>query len=213
MDCLYCAPLALSFSLFFILSHLSKLQMLCSLLIDKLRRIKKKFKEFLLWLRGLRTWLVSMRMQVQSLALLSESQSSIAASWGVGRRCGWDLALLWLLPRPAAAALIPPLAWGTAICCRCDSKKEKKKIKSLSKNQIKLGSVRLKWLGMLHWWEWGETERKGRSKARKLFDWPSLKLLFYVASMGLTGFLWWVVLGFWLLSLEAWTDSGFGWLA
>ena len=32
-------------------------------------------------------------------------------SCGVGSRCGSDLALLWLWSRPAAAALIPPLAW------------------------------------------------------------------------------------------------------
>ena len=32
-------------------------------------------------------------------------------SCGVGPRCGLDLALLWLWCRPAAAALIQPLAW------------------------------------------------------------------------------------------------------
>ena len=32
-------------------------------------------------------------------------------SCGVGRRCGTDLALLWLWCRPAAVALIQPLAW------------------------------------------------------------------------------------------------------
>ena len=32
-------------------------------------------------------------------------------SCGVGRRCGLDLALLWLWHRPAAVALIRPLAW------------------------------------------------------------------------------------------------------
>ena len=32
-------------------------------------------------------------------------------SRGTGRRCGWDLALLWLRGGPAAAALIGPLAW------------------------------------------------------------------------------------------------------
>ena len=42
-------------------------------------------------------------------------------SSGVGRRHGLDLALLWLWRRPAAAALIRPLAWeppyakGTAL--------------------------------------------------------------------------------------------------
>ena len=37
--------------------------------------------------------------------------SSIAVSCGVGRRHSWDLALLWLWRRPAAAAPITPLAW------------------------------------------------------------------------------------------------------
>ena len=32
-------------------------------------------------------------------------------SCGVGRRCGSDPVLLWLWRRPAAAALIRPLAW------------------------------------------------------------------------------------------------------
>ena len=32
-------------------------------------------------------------------------------SCGVGLRCGLDLVLLWLWGRPAAAALIRPLAW------------------------------------------------------------------------------------------------------
>ena len=32
-------------------------------------------------------------------------------SCGVGHRHGWDLALLWLWRRPAATALIRPLAW------------------------------------------------------------------------------------------------------
>ena len=40
--------------------------------------------------------LVSMRKQVQSLALLSGLGSGVAASCGVGRRRGSDLVLLWL---------------------------------------------------------------------------------------------------------------------
>ena len=35
----------------------------------------------------------------------------IAVSCDVGRRCASDLALLWLWRRPAATALIRPLAW------------------------------------------------------------------------------------------------------
>jgi len=50
---------------------------------------------------------------------------------GVGCRCGSDLALLWLWCRPAATALIPPLAWeliytaGEAL--KGQKKKKKKK--------------------------------------------------------------------------------------
>ena len=50
-------------------------------------------------------------MWVQSLALLSGLGSSIALSCGVGRRYDLDSALMWLWCRPAAAALIQPLAW------------------------------------------------------------------------------------------------------
>ena len=37
--------------------------------------------------------------------------SSVAVSYGVGRRCGSDLALLWLWHTLAATARIQPLAW------------------------------------------------------------------------------------------------------
>ena len=43
------------------------------------------------------------------------------------RRCGLDLALLWLWRRPAAVALIRPLAWGTSICCKRGPKKQNKR--------------------------------------------------------------------------------------
>ena len=60
-------------------------------------------------LSRLRTWLASMRMQVWSLALLPGQGSSIAKREGC--RLGWDLVLLWLWLRLAAAAPIRPLAW------------------------------------------------------------------------------------------------------
>ena len=37
--------------------------------------------------------------------------SGVAVSCDVGCRLGWDPALLWLWCRPAATALIHPLAW------------------------------------------------------------------------------------------------------
>ena len=58
-----------------------------------------------------RIWLVSKRMQVQSLVSLSGLRPGVAMSCGVGHRCGSDLPLLWLWCRPAAAALILPLVW------------------------------------------------------------------------------------------------------
>ena len=50
-------------------------------------------------------------------------------SWGVGHRCGLDLALLWLWRRPEATAPIGPVSWHTSICHRCGHKKRKKKKK------------------------------------------------------------------------------------
>ena len=50
-----------------------------------------------------------MRTQVRSLA--SFSGLRLAENCDVGRRCGSDLVLLWLWCRPAATALIRPLAW------------------------------------------------------------------------------------------------------
>ena len=55
--------------------------------------------------------------------------SGIAASCGVGRRHGSDLVWLWC--RPAAAALIGPLAWELP---RVWSYKAKKKKKSTSRS-------------------------------------------------------------------------------
>jgi len=60
-------------------------------------------------------------------------------SCGVGRRCGWDLALLWLWCRPVATAPIGPLAWeppfakGSALE---KAKRQKKKKKFLNKRAI-----------------------------------------------------------------------------
>ena len=55
-------------------------------------------------------------------------------SCGVGRRCGLDLALLWLWRRPAAVALAwePPYAVGSAL------KRPKR-----NKNKIKIFKIRI----------------------------------------------------------------------
>ena len=50
-----------------------------------------------------------------------------AVSCGVGHRCGWDLALLWLWCRLAAEALIQPLAWELPYAASAALKSKKKK--------------------------------------------------------------------------------------
>ena len=48
-------------------------------------------------------------------------------SSGVGRRCGWDLALLWLWRKPVATALIPRLDWEFPYPAGGALKRQKKK--------------------------------------------------------------------------------------
>ena len=92
--------------------------------------------------------LVSMRMQVQSLALLSGSgilhccelwcrlqmwlRSGIAVNCGVGCRRGIDPVLLCLWHRPEAAATLGPLAWeppyAVGVALRRQKTKKKKKV-------------------------------------------------------------------------------------
>ena len=57
----------------------------------------------------LRTQLISLRMQVQSVALLCGLR--IAMSFGIGHRHGSDPEWLWLWCRSAAIAPTQPLAW------------------------------------------------------------------------------------------------------
>ena len=60
--------------------------------------------------------LVSMRMRVQSLTLLSGLSIGIAVSCGIGSRHGSDLALLWLWRRLAAVVpWEPSYAVGMAL--------------------------------------------------------------------------------------------------
>ena len=48
-------------------------------------------------------------------------------SCGAGLRCSLDLVLLWLWHRPAATALIRPLAWETPYATGATLKRRKKK--------------------------------------------------------------------------------------
>ena len=90
-------------------------------------------------------WLVCMRMQVRSLALLSGLRIGIAMSCGVGRRSSSDPVLLWLWHRPAAIALIWPLAWGppfaTGMALKRQKQTNKQKIKK-PRNKFNQGSER-----------------------------------------------------------------------
>ena len=97
--------------------------------------LKMEIREFLLRLRGLRIWLVSMRLLVQSLALLSGLRihhSHELCCW-LQTRC-LDPMSLWLWYKPAAAALIRPLAWdlpyvtGSALKSKQTQQNETKQI-------------------------------------------------------------------------------------
>ena len=71
--------------------------------------------------------LVSMRIQVQYLALLTGSGIQRCLSCGRSQRRSLDSKLLWLWGKPAAVVLIRPLpSLGTFICHGC-SRKEKRK--------------------------------------------------------------------------------------
>ena len=80
---------------------------------------------------------------------------------GVGHRHSLDMALLWLLHRPAATDLI---SLGTAICCGCSPKKtkdQKKKIDNKCKEQQKDKHEEVK-KGLQNHKIWGRKVRKSR---------------------------------------------------
>ena len=79
----------------------------------EVERSREDFEESPVWFSSLRTRLVSLRMQVQSLASLSGLRIwHCRKRRSVGCRCGSDPAvLLWLWCREAAAAPIQPPAW------------------------------------------------------------------------------------------------------
>ena len=66
-------------------------------------------------------------------------------SYSVGHRHNLDLTLLWLWHRPAATALIRPLAWEPPYAVGVALKKTKRKKK---KNQQKEYSIRNIWGGV-----------------------------------------------------------------
>ena len=64
-------------------------------------------------------------------------------SCGVGRRCGADPVLLWLWYRPAATALIQPLALEPPYAADEGLKKQKKKEKKKKIEFVKLETFEL----------------------------------------------------------------------
>ena len=89
--------------------------------------LKKIFTGVPVAVQQKRIRLGTMRLHVQSLALLSGS--SVAMSCGIGCRCGSDPMLLWLWRRLAAVAPIRPLAWEPP--CAADAALKNKQTKLL----------------------------------------------------------------------------------
>ena len=76
-----------------------------------------------------RIQVVSMRMRVRSLALLSGLRiSGVALSCGVGHRCDLNPTLPWLWCKPKAVALIWPLAWEPLYAVGTALKRQKRDI-------------------------------------------------------------------------------------
>ena len=66
-------------------------------------------------------------------------------SYGVDRRCGLDLMFMWLWHRPAAVALIGPLAWEPLYAVSVALKSQKKKKKKEKKRKEKGRSQEVSW--------------------------------------------------------------------
>ena len=71
-----------------------------------------------------------MAQWITNSSRIHEDVGSVLGS-SVGRRCGSDLALLWLWCRPAAAAPVQPLAWELPYATGAALKKQKTKNKPL----------------------------------------------------------------------------------
>ena len=98
---------------------------------DKARdkaKLKNVPREFLLWLSVLGIQLVSMRTQLQSLALLSELRIQHCRElWYRSQTQFKSGTLLWPWHRPAAAAPIQPLAQELPYATGAALKKNKEK--------------------------------------------------------------------------------------
>ena len=69
-----------------------------------------------------------------SIPGLAQWVTDLALQWALGQRCGSEPALLWLQCRPAAAALIWPLAWEPPYAAGAVLKKRKERKKKEAVN-------------------------------------------------------------------------------
>ena len=99
-------------------------------------KFKFPFLEIPIMAQQKEIWPVSMRIWVQSMVLHSGKRAGIAMICGVGHRRGLDPTLLWLWCRPAAIALIRPLAWKPpcAVGVAIKYKQKESKTHSLKNN-------------------------------------------------------------------------------
>ena len=67
-------------------------------------------------------------------------------SCGVGHRCGFDLALLWLWRRPAAVALIGPLAREPPYALGAALEKTKRQKNKNNNTQNSFMPINMKWI-------------------------------------------------------------------
>ena len=80
-------------------------------------------------------------------------------SCGVGHRCSLDPVLLWLWHRPAATALIRPLAWEPPYAAPVALEKMKKKffsLWSLMPNKARNGAWLIRLAEAFMWWQESE---------------------------------------------------------
>ena len=105
--------------------------------------------KFPLWLSCLQTWLVSMRMWVWSLALLSGLSIQHCHELWCRSQSSSDLALLWC--RPVATALMRPIAWELPYAKRLAVKSENKKQNKtknyggMQRTKISQGNLIIQW--------------------------------------------------------------------
>ena len=109
----------------------------CLSMIKNTQAMKRR-EEFPLWLSGLQTRLVSIRIQAQSLAWLSGLGIWCCHKLWCRCRCSSHPVLWWLWCRPAAAPPVRPLAWELGMPQVQPRKSKKKKKKKVEENFLSL---------------------------------------------------------------------------